>query len=442
MYKIKPLDLLKSMIKVPPDKSILHRAIIVSSLCLEKTVITPFSESNDTLTTLRCIQKLGAKITNNHKQCLTIKGRGLYFPRPKNGKIVISADESGTTMRILSGVLCAQKFSIKFLASPSLMVRPMKRIVEPLSEMGAKFKNKKVKAKIGKGKDIYPPLFIEPTKMLKGKRFNLAIASAQVKSAIMLASLYAKGETIIREPWQSRDHTERMLNLFKADIEIKEKSIISRPIKELFSPKRLYIPGDFSSAAFFIVLGLITEKSKITIKDVSINPTRYGLLKVLKRMGADITIVNKKINYEPFGDIIVRGSRLKATTVKEEEIPSLIDEVPVLCVAAAFAQGETRIYGLNELQVKETDRLNSMFINLQKAGVNSEVKFTPTGKKALIRIEGTKKFKPALFKSFGDHRTAMSAIVLGAASKQHCAIDDIDCINKSFPQFISLVESL
>ncbi|MBP7089191.1 MAG: 3-phosphoshikimate 1-carboxyvinyltransferase, partial [Candidatus Omnitrophica bacterium] len=437
-----PITSLEGIISVPADKSILHRAIIVSALCSQKTVITPFTKSNDILTTLKCVKKLGTKIITNEKGYLTIEGRGLYFSRPKNGKITISANESGTTMRILSGVLCAQKFSIKFLASPSLMKRPMKRIVEPLSEMGAKFRNKKVKAKIGKGKDIYPPLFIEPVKILRGKRFNLPIPSAQVKSAIILASLYAQGQTIIREPWQSRDHTERLLKFFKANIKIKGKNIISRPLKELFSPGRLYIPADFSSAAFFIVLGLITKESKITIKNVNINPTRCGLLKVLKRMGANINIINKESDYEPFGDIIVRSSRLKATTVSEEEIPSLIDEVPILGVAAAFAEGETKIYGVNELQIKETDRLNAMVINLRKAGVSIKLEFTTIGKKAVIKIVGNNQFNPAFFKSFDDHRTAMSAVILGAASSQYCSIDNIDCIDKSFPQFISLIESL
>jgi len=436
MYKIRQLNSLKSEIRIPPDKSILHRAIMISSLCKETTCITPFFESNDILATLRCVEKLGAIIDYSGTKTLRVKGNGLYFPAAGKNKIILNANESGTTMRILTGILCAQKFPVKFTASLSLSKRPMGRVVYPLKHMGANFENKSKK-------EVYPPLLINPTNNLNGQDFNLPIASAQVKSAIMLASLYAKGKTTITEPYPSRDHTERMLSLFKADINVRGRKIICKPAKKLLSPGELYVPSDFSSAAFFIILGLILPNTKVVIKNVNINPTRSGLLRVLQRMKADIKVVNKRKDYEMYADLIVKSSKLKATTVYKKEVPSLIDEIPILCVAAAFAKGETKVIGVNELKVKETDRLNSIVHNLGAAGIDIRIKeFGRQEKDSSILIKGTEKFKSVHFKSFKDHRTAMSAIILGTATGFESTIDDIGCINKSFPQFISLIESL
>ncbi|MDD5583646.1 MAG: 3-phosphoshikimate 1-carboxyvinyltransferase [Candidatus Omnitrophica bacterium] len=443
MYNIKPISNIKKGIAVPPDKSISHRAIILSSLSNGSTRIEPFLKSDDTLRTLDCMERLG--ITANLKEeSLTIVGAGLKL-KPKKMPVVLFAGQSGTTMRILSGTLCCQRFPVLFEASALLERRPMERLVLPLQKMGAKIKGTIRQDITGSGEKIYPPLFIEPAEEIRGGEFELPIASAQVKSALMLAALYAKQDTIITEPYQSRDHTERMLKIFGGDIKTgNNKKIICKPVEKLISPKELFVPGDFSSAAFFIVLGLILEKSELTIKSVNINPTRIGLLNVLKRMGADITIKNKQNNYEPYADITVKSSHLRATIVEPFEIPLMIDEVPVLCIASAFAKGTTEIRGIKELRVKETDRIRSIMENLDKVGVRIHDSRHDNDTKLVI--EGGKDYTPAStdnpFESNSDHRTAMSLIVFAKALKGVSSIDNILCIDKSFPQFISLIESL
>ncbi|UCG35770.1 MAG: 3-phosphoshikimate 1-carboxyvinyltransferase [Candidatus Omnitrophota bacterium] len=435
-YEIKPPPALKKEIKVPPDKSISHRAVMLSSLCKGKTVIKPFLKSDDTLATLHCMSRLGVNTYLKDYE-LVIEGSGLQFPC--NNAVRLYAQDSGTTMRILSGLLCAQKIPSIFEASPSLERRPMKRITIPLRMMGANIEGKR------KGSNEYPPLTIIPVKKLKGIKYALAVASAQVKSAIMLAALYADKPTTISEPFQSRDHTERMLKLFKARIRKKGKAIICQPTKNLISPKKVFIPGDFSSASFFIILGLILKNSQLRIKNVNINPTRCGLLKVLKRMGANIRIVNKKGGYEPYADIIVKSSKLKATKVAEKEIPLMIDEIPILCVAAAFAKGKTIINGVEELVIKETNRVSSMIFNLLKAGVKVGTLTYPkksAKQHVMLSVEGKKQFKAADFKSFNDHRTAMSMVIFAMAAQKSFTIDNIKCINKSFPEFIPLINSL
>jgi len=440
MYKIKPLSSIKKEITVPPDKSISHRAIILSSLCKGKTCISPFVKSEDALATLNCMKKLGVRV-ELRKKTLTINGQGMYFkPKPEKSPVSLFAAESGTTMRILSGLLVCQKFSAIFEASPSLSKRPMGRLLGPLSEMGAIISGTPRDNGVNGKRDAYPPLSIEPAKKIKAGEFKLEIASAQVKSAIMLAALYANGTTTITEPCKSRDHTERMLKLFGADLTAKDTTIALKPAKELISPKKLFIPGDFSSAAFFIVLGLILKNSSLVIKNVNINPTRLGLLNVLKRMGANIKIQNKKNAYELYADILVESSQLKATVVEPQEIPSMIDEIPVLCVASAFAQGKTEIKGVKELKVKETDRVRSMMVNLTKAGV--DIYEESCGNDLKIVITGRSKHKHGNFQSFYDHRTAMSMIIFAMALDSESKIDDTRCIDKSFPEFISLIKTL
>ena len=435
MYRIKSLSKVKKKIIIPPDKSISHRAIMLSAIAKGKTSIKPFILSEDTKATLDCIKKLGIKTKLKKNKVLTIEGKGLYFPRKE--KVSLNASESGTTIRILSGLLAGQRIDIIFDAKPALRKRPMKRITSPLRMMGAKVFGRK-----GKSKES-PPLTIKAADNLRSIQYKLPVASAQVKSAVLLASLYANGQTQIIEPAISRDHTERMLSLFKAKIARKGSKISLKPSKQLKSPKNIFIPSDFSSAAFFIVLGLILPKSEILIKNVNINPSRAGLLTVLNRMGAKIKIVNKKKYYEPYADVLVKSSKLKATTIKEKETPLIIDEVPILCVAASFAKGKTIIKGIGELKVKESDRINSIVYNLKKAGVDICGRKYKKGAKVdwLIEVKGGKK-KATNFKSFSDHRIAMSMIVFGSALSNKSTIDDIECINKSFPEFIALIESL
>jgi len=284
-YQIKYLTKINSKIDIPADKSISHRAAILASLAQGETKLENFLDCDDTRATLDCLRKLGVEIDRKAGRLL-IKGVGKYFPRPKNQPLELYADESGTTMRILSGPLAGQKFSTRISGASSLNRRPMARIIRPLRMMGASIE----------GKDnIYPPLLISPARYgIDVIDYQSPIASAQIKSAIMLAALYAKGKTTIVEPYQSRDHSERMLKLFKVKVEVKEKEITCPGVDKLISPGTIQIPGDFSSAAFFIVLALILKDSELLIRGVNINPSRCGLLKVLARMGAKIKLENQR----------------------------------------------------------------------------------------------------------------------------------------------------
>ena len=435
MYKIKQLKTIKRQISIPADKSISHRAIILSSLAKGPTHIFPLLLCEDTKATLECVKKCGVRFVLQKGKRIFVMGDGLYYPQ--NKKVRLNAYESGTTFRIFSGVLAGQKFPCFFNAKPTLQRRPMTRITEPLISMGANIEAKT------RDKKKYPPFNIKPVDKLLGIKYRLPVASAQVKSSILLAGLFANSQTSIIEPHPSRDHTERMLSIFGADIKKKGKTITLIPAKRITSPGQIFIPSDFSSAAFFIILGLILKNSEILITDISLNPTRSGLLKVLKRMGANIKVLDRKDYFEPYGNILVKSSQLKATTVTEKEIPLLIDEIPVLCVAAAFAKGKTKILGAGELKVKETDRISASIYNLKKAGAKvTAKKYKNKGKDDwCIEITGGKSLKGANFKSFGDHRTAMSVFVLGAAVGSS-SIDDVKCIDKSFPEFISLLADL
>jgi 3-phosphoshikimate 1-carboxyvinyltransferase len=286
----------------------------------------------------------------------------------------------------------------------------------------------------------YPPISIVGSELTPIK-YKMPVASAQVKSAILLAGLYAKGCTEIIEPLVCRDHTERMLKVFKSKISIKRNKIRIYGRKELLSPGKVYVPGDISSAAFFMVAAAIVPNSQLRIKNVSLNPTRTGLLNVLKRMGADIRVQARGgAQGEPLGDLIVKHSQLKHTMIKNKEIPFLIDELPVLMVAACFAKGKSIFKGVKELRVKETDRIRSMCFNLKKMG--AKIKVRKSGNDELIEIEGVKALNGAELKSFGDHRTAMSAIVAGLAANGSSHIDDIECIKKSFPGFLPVLKGL
>jgi 3-phosphoshikimate 1-carboxyvinyltransferase len=272
----------------------------------------------------------------------------------------------------------------------------------------------------------------------------MPVASAQVKSAILLAGLFTKGTTKVTEPIGTRDHTERILKLFKADIKVKQNKIVIKGGNKLFSPGRIYVPGDISSASFFIALASILPDSEILIKNISLNPSRTGIVRVLGRMGADIRVHSSRLTVhcsgEPMGDLQVYTSKLKGTVIKHKETPSLIDELPVLMVAACFASGRTVFEGVSELRIKETDRIKSMSRNLVKMGANIAV--STSGRSEKIIIDGVKELKGARVRSFGDHRTAMSLVVAGMAASGKTYIDDISCINKSFPNFLRLIASV
>jgi 3-phosphoshikimate 1-carboxyvinyltransferase len=425
-FVVKPVSSLKGKVLLSGDKSITHRAVILSALSFGKTRIKNFPANKDCAETVNSFKKLGVKIKFSNG-ALCVYGKGLLGLKKPASPIFIN--ESGTTLRLLLGVLAGQNFSSVLKAGKPLSKRPMLRVVTPLRKMGAHISKEQ------------PPFFIQPSP-LKGIIYKMPVASAQVKSALLLAGLYAKGKTKIIEPIPTRDHTERMLKLFRADIKTKGGAAIIRH-KELVSPGEIHIPADISSAAFLIVAALCVAGSHVVIKDVSLNPSRGGALKVLKRMGADIRIVQRpraKCAGEPMGDIIVCASPLEGTTVEVKEAPSLIDELPVLMAAAAVARGTTVFRGVGELRVKETDRIRSMVENLKKMGARIRVRAC-AGRQDVI-IEGPVRLKGANVKSFGDHRTAMSLVVAGLSARGSTYLDDTSCIAKSFPEFLTVLNRL
>ncbi len=433
-FLIKNKFIPKGKITPSGDKSIAHRALILSALSCGKTILRNFPIHDDSLATLGALSVLGIKIVRKDKQVLVFgKGRfGLTKPRK-----LIFAGDSGTTLRLLLGVLAGQNFRTKVTAGKYLSIRPMARVNRPLRLMGAK-----ITSKI-KGNDEYAPIVISGGN-LRGITYRLPVISAQVKSAILLAGLFAQGKTHLIEKISTRDHTERMLRIFGADVVIKNKSIILNPDKDLVGPPEIYIPGDISSAAFFIVLAVIIPGAKVIIEKVGTNPTRSGIIRILRRMGARIKTTHPKDNksqvFEPTGDLMVSASKLKATVVYPYEVPSLIDELPILMVAACFAQGRTIIKGVGELRVKETDRINSMVRNLESMGADIQVK--KINSRENIIIKGKDRLCGANLKSFGDHRTAMSMVIAALAAKGESKIDDISCISKSFPRFLTVLYGL
>ena len=445
-FVIKPHLRLKGGISLLGDKSIAHRAIIVSALTRGKTTIENFPANKDCLYTLEALRFLGIKITVSHSGLVTVYGKGLSgLSKPERP---IYTGESGTTFRLLLGLLAGHSFEVKLTTAKSLASRPMLRVTEPLRLMGAKIYGQTGKRANGQ-REEYPPIVIQGGN-LRPIKYRMPLASAQVKSAILLAGLYAKGATKIIEPLKSRDHTERMLKLFKADIKLSRNNIVIKGGKELASPKRIYIPGDISSASFFMIATAILPDSLLIIKNVNLNPSRIGIINVLRRMEANIKIRHLSPNtyhltpdvknYEPTGDIIVKSSKLKGAIIKREEIPFLIDEIPILMVAACFACGRTIFEGAGELRVKETDRIRSMSENLKKMGAN--ISLSKVNAVERIIIKGVKHLEGTKVRSFGDHRTAMSMVAAGLAAEGETTIDDISCINKSFPGFISTLKKL
>jgi 3-phosphoshikimate 1-carboxyvinyltransferase len=353
-----------------------------------------------------------------------ILGRGLRKLSAPGQELYLG--NSGTSMRLLLGILAGQRFETLLSGDPSLSVRPMRRVTDPLKQMGAQIK--------GRENGNFAPLTIRGGK-LRGIDFDNKLSSAQVKSALLFAGMYAEGRTIVRESIPSRDHTERFLEASGARFQKVGNHLIIEST-EMLLPFHARVAGDISSAAFFIVGAAITPGSDVTIKDVGLNPTRTGLLEVLKRMGAKIETQVTQTVPEPMGTIHVCGAKLNGTGITREEIPSLIDELPVLMVAMALAEGESLISGAAELRVKETDRIQSMVKNLKAIGASIEE--LPDG--SLIR--GVEGFHGATVESFGDHRTAMSMGVASLAAKGTITVNDTDCIATSYPSFMEHFKSL
>ncbi|MBU4252329.1 MAG: 3-phosphoshikimate 1-carboxyvinyltransferase [Candidatus Omnitrophica bacterium] len=416
------------------DKSIAHRALILSALSRGKTILKNFPLHDDSLATLNALSALGVKIRRKGGLVL-VKGCGKGGLKASGKPIFVN--NSGTTLRLLLGVLAGMDFKTKIVAGEYLSRRPMSRVNVPLRLMGAR-----ITARI-KNNEEYAPVVISGGK-LKGIVYHAKIASAQVKSAILLAGLFAKGKTRVFERLSTRDHTERMLKMFGANIIVNSNSVTLNPNQDLVSPGEIYIPGDISSAAFFIVLAALIPKARIIIEQVSLNPGRSGIINVLKRMQAKIKVVVSKadqlVNFEPQGNLTISSSKLKGTVVYPKEIPSLVDELPILMVAACFAGGRTIIKGVSELRVKETDRINSMVVNLRKMG--AEIRVTKVGPVENIIIQGRGRLCGSELKSFGDHRTAMSMVVAALAAEGESRLDDISCVSKSFPGFLKTLESL
>jgi len=426
---IKPAKSLIGEISPPPDKSISHRAVIISSLAEGKSIIRNFLYADDPMRTLNAFRQMGIEIKDKDKDKdkgkeIIINGKGLSgLKEPED---VIDCGNSGTTMRLLCGVLAGQPFSATLVGDSSLMRRPMQRVITPLTKMGAQIKSEK---------GDYPPLTIHGGKLNPIEHLS-PVASAQVKSAILLAGLYCDGVTSVTEPEKSRDHTERMLRAAGVKIEVKGLKV-SVTGRANLKPQSITIPGDLSSAAFFIVAGAIVPDSDILIKDVGINPTRTGLIDILKAMGADIRFENyREISGEPVSDIMVKHSELKGIKIGGEMLLRAIDEFPILCIAASTALGITKITGARELRVKESDRIATMAKELYKMGV--EVEELEDG----IIIQGRERLRSATLQSYGDHRVAMAMTIAGLVADGESIVEDTECINTSFPGFIEMLYKL
>lgn len=407
--KIKGVDKLKGSLTIPGDKSISHRAVIFGAIAEGETTIHNILLSEDTLRTIKCFQDMGIDIeVDKNINMVRVKGKGLKGL--KEAKEPLYCGNSGTTMRLLAGLLIGQDFPSTLTGDDSLSRRPMDRIISPLSQMGGNIS----------GVDgNYPPLRIMPVDKIKNIACELPVASAQVKSAILLASLFGEGNSKIIEGKITRDHTERMLNYFE---------------ERNFQGGNIYVPGDISSAAFFIVAASIVKGSSLTLRDIGINHTRTGIIDILNKMGGNIIIGNERIiNNEPVADIHVEYSRLKAIEISPSITGRLIDEIPIIAVAASFAQGKTIINGAEELKYKETDRIHATVTELGKMGVDIEA--LPDG----LWIKGPNQLRPASLKSYGDHRIAMALAIAALNTNGESEISDSECISISFPNFFDML---
>lgn len=421
---IKPSGKLRGEITVPGDKSISHRSVMLGSIAKGDTRISGFLTGEDCLSTIDCFKKLGIDIEVNGTD-VTVHGKGLKgLSAPAE---TLDVGNSGTTLRLMSGILSAQPFTTRLTGDSSIRKRPMGRVASPLGLMGAKITSENEK--------MTAPLTIEGQK-LHGIDYTLPVASAQVKSALILAGLYADGETRITEPEATRDHTEIMLNYLGADIRKEGDTIVVRPAAEL-KGKDITVPGDISSAAYFIAAALISKDSEVLIKNVGVNPTRTGIITAFKAMGGNIELTNERtVCGEPVADILVRSSRLHGVVIKGAIIPKLIDEIPVIAAAACYASGETVIADAAELRVKESDRIKTMAAELGRMGAT--VIQTDDG----MIILGGVPLHGAVCESYNDHRVAMSVAVAALGAKGETQIKDCGCVDISFPGYFDALMSL
>ncbi len=424
-FKISPAKRIAGSISISSDKSISHRSIIFASLASGSSVIKNFLMSEDCLNTLKIFKKLGVDIKTEKDGTLIIKGKGRYGLK---GGGRLYCGNSATTMRLLSGILACQNFDSCLYGDSSLSNRPMKRIIIPLKKMGANISAKQ---------DSYPPLKIRKGE-IKGIFYQSPIASAQVKSCIFLAGLYSDNPTRVSEPFKSRDHTEKMMEYFKIPVKIEKDNSIMIKGGNNWPGMSLTIPGDFSSAAFFITAALLIPDSELEIKEVNLNSTRTGFLETVKKMGGNIKILRKKISCnELVGDIKISYSKLKSVQITDKDIPQMIDEIPLVALLATQAEGKTIIDGLSELRKKETDRLHAITTQLSIMGQSIQEE-----QNSLIIIGNSGSIKGAKINSFGDHRIAMMCIIGALVAKTSSEISSIKCIKTSFPDFFSVLTHL
>lgn len=415
---------LQGILTVPGDKSISHRCIMLGALAEGTTEVHGFLQGADCLSSIACFEKMGVTIDNSG-ELVRIHGLGLHHL--KSPSDILDVGNSGTTTRLMSGILAAQPFTSMIDGDASIRKRPMKRIMTPLAQMGASITSLE-------GNDC-APLRIEG-RSLHGIHYQSPVASAQVKSAILLAGLYAEGETSVTEPYVSRNHTELMFEAFGVPIHCEGTTVTVQPVSSLLA-QNISVPGDISSAAYFLIAGLITPNSCITIQNVGINPTRDGILEVCRAMGAKLTMENVKASVgEPTADITVSTSSLHATTIEGALIPKLIDELPIIAVLACFAEGTTVIKDAQELKVKESNRIDVMVTNLSAMGADIEA--TDDG----MIIHGGKPLHGAVIDSHLDHRIAMSFAIAGMNADGNTEILGADCVNISYPDFYSHLSSL
>ena len=422
-YLVKPAVLRSGAIAVPGDKSISHRALMLGAVADGQSVVSGFLRGEDCKATLAALRAMGAQIDVGEPTTLHISGVGMRGLRRPAGTLDLG--NSGTAMRLLCGLLCGQPFAATLVGDASLMRRPMRRVIEPLSRMGARIDSN----------DGLPPLTVHGGESLAGIHYSLPVASAQVKSAILLAGLYADGETSVLEAAPTRDHTERMLQFMGIELQA-EGGRIRMPGGQPVRPADIYVPGDLSSAAFVILAALLAADGEVVINGVGMNPTRTGVIEILRQMGAAIEIENcRSAGLEPVADLRVRSSSLSAIDVDPAFVSRAIDEFPVLFIAAAAARGHTRFTGIGELRVKESDRISAMAEGLRQLGIKVQ-EFSDGAS-----VQGGR-FTGGVVESHGDHRVAMSFAVAGAVAKAPVTILDTDAVDTSFPGFAELMRSI
>lgn len=426
LLTITPGKPLRGRFAVPGDKSITHRAIILTALAEGVGRISRYCRGEDCLNTMRALQALGVRIEETVDE-LRVHGKGLWGLTEPGG--VVDCGNSGTGIRLLTGLLAGQDFFTVLTGDASIRRRPMGRIVKPLREMGATIAGRK-------GGEL-APLAVNGTR-LRGITYASPVASAQIKSSILLAALFAEGTTRLSEPRLSRDHTERLFQFYGLPLKREGTTLVmeGRPTVGWTAVPELMIPGDLSAAAFFIVGASIVPGSDVTISGVGVNPTRTGVLEVMNRMGADIQLLNKRdVAGEPVADIRVKSASLRGTRIGPELIPQTIDEFPVLCVAAAVAEGETIITGAEELRVKESDRIATMATELRAMGAKMTEKPDGMVIQGLGRPKENGRLNATEGHSHGDHRVAMSIAIGGLTASAATVINETDCIETSFPGF-------